>query len=79
MTYTCTVTTGLRIDLCSIIDGSTESNFDPTTATYFFTSTDMQNFEPGTYTFTFSGTVGSQSDSATWDLILVDPCPEYDF
>lgn len=73
------MTAGPRTDLCNIFDGSTEGRFDSLMATYFFTSTDMQNYPPGTYTFSLTGSAGMKVASATWDMILVDPCPEYDF
>ena len=74
-TYSCTVTSGLRTDLCAIADGTTHGVFDPITGNYEFYSIDMANYQPGQYTFEITGTVGTKSASATFTMTLVDPCP----
>lgn len=78
-TYSCEMIGGPRLDLCDIIDGSTQGSFNTATGDYFFQSTDVFAFEPGTYEFRITGTVGIQSDTATFSLILVDRCPESTF
>ena len=75
-TYTCSVISGKRTDLCSISDGSTSGVFTRSTGKYEFSSTDMLNFEPGNYAFEISATIGSKSASRTFSMTLVDPCPE---
>ena len=70
---------GPRLDLCDIIDGSTQGSFNTATGDYFFQSTDVFAFEPGTYEFKITGTVGIKSDTATFSLILVDRCLETTF
>ena len=74
-TYSCTVTKGSRLDLCSISDGSTHGVFDPITGNYEFYSIDMANYLPGQYTFEIKGIVGTKSSSSTFVMTLVDPCP----
>ena len=74
-TYSCTVTVGSRLDLCAIADGDTHGVFDPITGNYEFYSIDMANYPAGQYTFEITGTVGNKSDTATFVMTLVDPCP----
>ena len=74
-TYSCVVTIGSRIDLCSKTDGSTNGIFDTATGNYQFYSIDMANYLPGTYTFKITGTVGNKSAFATFIMTLADPCP----
>jgi hypothetical protein len=74
--YSCEVTVGRRTDLCDVDDGSTSASFDPSSGQYKFSSTDMVNFEPGAYFFRITGILGSQSETATFTMTLVDPCPE---
>ena len=74
-TYSCTVTSGDRTDLCSVQDGSTVAEFNAVTGDYTFNSSDMQNYKPGSYTFEITGTAGSKSAIATFTMTLVDPCP----
>ena len=73
--YSCSVTFGLRTDLCSQTDGTTHGVFDPITGNYEFYSIDMANYLPGAYTFEITGTVGTKSTKATFVMTLVDPCP----
>ena len=66
---------GDRLDLCQISNGSTVGAFESSTGHYDFKSTDIENFKPGSYTFEITGTIGDLSDSATFTMTLVDPCP----
>ena len=67
------MTSGPRLDLCSISDGSTIGAF--TAGDYTFESTDMANYPAGTYLFLIIGTVGDKTTTATFSMVLVDPCP----
>ena len=75
VTYSCTILSGPRDDICSIIEGSTVADFESIDGSYSFDSIDMASFPAGTYTMQITGTVGSSSDTLTIDLVLVDPCP----
>ena len=54
ITYECVVVSGPRTDICSLVDGSTSGQFDPSTGSYRFVSTDSANFPPGDYIFMVS-------------------------
>ena len=73
-TYSCAMTAGDRLDLCSIVDGDTQGVFDPINGNYEFFSIDMANYIPGQYTFEITGTVGDKSASSTFVMTLVNPC-----
>ena len=45
--YSCGMTAGDRLDLCSFVDGGTQGVFDPITGNYEFFSIDMANYKPG--------------------------------
>jgi len=75
VTYSCEVVAGPRLDICTVNDGSTQATSDPSSGDYSFESTDMANYPPGTYEIKVTGTVGTQSDSITFVMELVDPCP----
>ena len=75
VTYSCSVISGPRFDLCAIIDGATKGVFNTITGDYAFESTDMANYLPGVYQFEITGTVGAKSDKIVVDIRLVDPCP----
>ena len=49
--YSCAMTAGDRLDLCSVSDGETQGVFDSITGNFEFFSDDMENFKPGSYTF----------------------------
>ena len=74
-TYSCSVTSGSRLDLCAIAHDSTHGVFDPISGNYQFYSINKTNFLPGQYTFEIKGTVGTKSASATFVMTLIDPCP----
>ena len=66
--------------MCSVIDGTSSGSFDTSTGTYTFHSTtdDILAFPPsdnGQYIFTITASLGSASDSFTFELNLVDPFP----
>ena len=78
-TYACAMTdkpaayTGA--DLCAINDGDSQSVFNANTGNFEFYSIDMAKYPAGEYTFEITGTVGTKSDTATFVMKLVDPCP----
>lgn len=78
-TYSCSITAGSRIDLCSVteangVGGSTVGAFDTSTGRFTFSSIDVANFLPGTYTLEVTGNSGAKTLSFTIDIVLVDPC-----
>ena len=66
---------GARLDLCDIVDGGTESIFDPLVGDYKFKSTDLTNYPPGDYVFRIIGTSGVNTDFTDITMTLIDPCP----
>jgi len=76
-TYSCAMISGPAgvPDLCALTDGDSHGVFDPITGNYEFYSIDMAKYLPGQYTFEITGTVGDKSDTATFVMTLVDPCP----
>ena len=73
--YSCSVISGERTDLCSVQDGLTAAEFNTVTGAYTFQSTDIANYTPGAYVFEITGTVGTKQDTAQFTMILEDPCP----
>ena len=73
--YSCQVTQGSRLDLCSISDGDTAGVFDAATGRWQFTTVDVDNYLPGTYTIEVSGTVGQRTEVTTFEIVLEHPCP----
>ena len=73
--YSCSMTSGDRLDLCAISDGDTSGVFDEDVGSFEFYSIDMTNYKPGSYTFEIKGTVGLKSATVTFVMTLVDPCP----
>ena len=66
--------------MCSVIDGTSSGSFDTSTGSYTFHSTtdDILAFPPsgsGQYIFTITASLGSASDSFTFELNLIDPFP----
>ena len=74
ITYSCTVISGPRSDICQITDNETISTFDTASGNYSFISLDMINFPPGDYIFEITGRVGAKTATATFTMTIVDPC-----
>lgn len=80
--YTCTIvyscavaSSPASVDICNLIDATINAVFDPLGVTYVVSTADMVTYPPGDYTFEITGTVGSNSNSATFVATFVDPCP----
>lgn len=74
--YSCDVISGPRLDLCSApVNDRTKINFDPMTGNYYFETSEMWAYPPGDYVFEITGSVGTKSDSITFVMTLLDPCP----
>ena len=74
--YSCLVTASpAGVDICSILVGASSATFDSTGGVYTLTTHDMATYPPGEYTLQIRGSVGSNSDSASIVVTLVDPCP----
>ena len=67
-TYTCS-NTGPS-DICSA------GTFDSLTGDFTFATTDFVTFPRGTYQFSITGTLNGVTDTATFEVVFVDPCYE---
>ena len=69
-TFSCTTVAGTP-DICSIGGVST---FDSATGAFQFATTDMATYVAGVYTLQITSTIGTVSNTVTFDLNLLDPC-----
>ena len=82
ITYSCTMISGPRTDICNKIDGTTAATFNSSTGDYTFESIDdlsSLNYPPGSYVFQLTGNVGTVSRSATWTMTTKYTCPNPNF
>ena len=72
------MTSGPRTDLCDLIEWTTVGTFNVVTGGYTFQSFDVPNVPAGDYVFEVTGTIGTYgdvTDSITFTLTMINPCP----
>jgi hypothetical protein len=76
--YSCSVSSGPRTDICNIILGTegpgTEASFDTETGKYSLSTTDIVGVPPGVYVFDITGTLGTKSHTTQYTVELKNPC-----
>lgn len=78
ITYSCIMSSGAGPDICAFEDdASNQAIFSSETGDYEFQATDLVGHPPGLYFLTIKGTVGSKIALIKLEVMLIDPCLDF--